>query len=129
MKTLSYLPDDYRELCAIDLEKNKRSALYINLLGVLITLVMAIVMNTIIPLSSLFEGDVGVGSLLLRIVVLAVLLVGYIVLHDLTHGFAMKLCGARKVVYGFSGMYAFAGCHDFFSKNVYLIISLAPVVF
>lgn len=129
MKTLSYLPDDYRELCAIDLEKNKRSALYINLLGVLITLVMAIVMNTIIPLSSLFERDVGVGSLLLRIVVLAVLLVGYIVLHDLTHGFAMKLCGARKVVYGFSGMYAFAGCHDFFSKNVYLIISLAPVVF
>lgn len=128
MKTLSYLPVDYRELYTIDLEKNKRSALYINLLGLLITIVMAVVMNFILPITTLFEGDVSALGLLIRIIVLAVLLVGYVVLHEWTHGFAMSRCGASKVVFGFSGMYAFACCHEFFSKTVYLIIALAPVV-
>ena len=127
MKTMQQLPEDYREIFAVDLENNKKSALYVNVLAVLISVLMVVVMNFIIPLSTLFEGNVGAGGLILRILVLIVLLLLYIVLHELTHGITMKLCGCQTVTYGFSGMYAYASCQSFFCKNAYLTVALAPV--
>ncbi len=41
----------------------------------------------------------------------------------------MKICGTKKVKYGFTGMYAFAGSEDFYNKKAYIFIALAPVVF
>ena len=52
----------------------------------------------------------------------------YLVLHDLVHGIAMKLCGTRRVHYGFTGMYAFAGSDDYYDKSGYIMIALAPIV-
>ncbi len=127
MKTTAFLPEHYRECYALDLEKNKKSALYINLFGGMITLIMAVVMNFLLPISSLFERNTGVGGLLVRLLVLLVLLTVYIVLHELTHGITMKILGCQKVTYGFSGIYAYAGSEEFFSKNAYLAVALAPV--
>ncbi len=126
MKTVKTLPDHYRELITLDLEKNKKSARYINLLSIAIMLMMVVVMNFIIPIMTLFN-HVGVGGIILRILALLVLLVVYIILHELTHGVVMKLFGGKKVTYGFSGMYAFASCKEFFPKKAYLAIALAPV--
>lgn len=127
MKITPYLPENYREVYAVDLEKNKKSALYVNLLAVLITALMAVGMNFIIPLSSLFENHIGASGLIVRIVTLISLLLVYIVLHELTHGVAMKICGCRKITYGFSGMYAYACASEFFPKTPYLFVALAPV--
>ena len=55
-------------------------------------------------------------------------LIVYMVLHELVHGIAMKLCGTKKVKYGFTGMYAFAGSEDFYDRKAYIFIALAPVV-
>ena len=40
----------------------------------------------------------------------------------------MKICGTKKVKYGFTGMYAFAGSEDYYDKKSYIFIALAPVV-
>ena len=40
----------------------------------------------------------------------------------------MKLCGTKKVKYGFTGLYAFAGSEDYYNKKAYIFIALAPVV-
>ncbi len=40
----------------------------------------------------------------------------------------MKLCGTKKVKYGFTGLYAFAGSDDYYGKAAYIFIALAPVV-
>ena len=40
----------------------------------------------------------------------------------------MKICGTKKVKYGFTGLYAYAGSNDFYSKGAYIFIALAPVV-
>lgn len=127
MKTTTNLPDDYREVYAVDLEKNKKSSLYVNLLAVAITAIMILCMNFIIPLSSLFEDHIGAPDLIIRLLVLLVLLLAYIVLHELTHGIAMKICGCKKITYGFSGMYAYACASEFFCKTPYLFVALAPV--
>ena len=52
----------------------------------------------------------------------------YIVLHELTHAVAMKAFGTKKVKFGYTGVYAFAGSNDYYTKGAYLIIALTPVV-
>ena len=64
----------------------------------------------------------------IRFVALLLLLTLYIVLHELVHGVAMKLCGTKKVRYGFTGLYAFAASDDFYGKKAYIFIALAPIV-
>jgi hypothetical protein len=56
------------------------------------------------------------------------LIIVYMVLHELTHGIAMKMMGTKKVRYGVSGLYAFAGSDDYYAKGPYIFIALAPVV-
>ena len=56
------------------------------------------------------------------------LIVLYMILHELVHGIAMKLCGTKKVKYGFTGLYAYAGSADYYDKRSYIFIALAPVI-
>ena len=40
----------------------------------------------------------------------------------------MKLFGAQKVRFGFTGLYAFAGSSEYFKKGAYIVVALAPLV-
>ena len=120
------LPPDYREIFSVDLMKNKRQIYLVNGLAILITLAMAIPMHFYIPVTSLF----GMDDLweLWRLGALVVLSIGYIMLHELVHGMTMKLCGTKKVKYGYKVVYACAGSDDYYPKGSYILIALAPVV-
>ena len=128
MKAVSQLPDGYREIYAIDLQKNKKLMLLVNLLAVLIGLAMAVPVHFYIPITSLFNMEAVLGAYTARFAVLLALLVVYMILHELVHGIAMKMCGTKKIKYGFTGMYAFAGSDDYYAKRPYILIALAPVV-
>ena len=99
-----------------------------NLLAVIIAVLLAVPMHFFVPISSLFSTDNGLIAYFIRFVSLMVLIVAYMVLHELTHGIAMKICGTKKVKYGFTGLYAFAGSNDYYGRKAYIFIALAPVV-
>lgn len=128
MKALETLPDGYREICSVDLQKNKKAALTVNIIAVVITAVLVVPMLFVVPISSLFSMEKGILNYMLRFGAFFVLIILYMVLHELVHGIAMKICGTKKVKYGFTGMYAFAGSNDFYDKKSYIFIALAPVV-
>ena len=128
MKALTQLPDGYTEIYAIDLQKDKRMALLVNGIALLLAALLMVPMHFAVPISTLFDMGEGLGPYTVRFVVLLVLMVAYLVLHELVHGVAMKLCGTKKVKYGFTGLYAFAGSEDYYDKKSYLFIALAPVV-
>jgi len=128
MKSVTSLPDGYKEIYFIDLQKNKRMALLVNLLATLISVVLVVPMHFAIPITLLFSFEKGLGNYLLKFGVLFLLIILYMVLHELVHGIAMKICGTKKVKYGFTGMYAFAGSDDYYHKKPYIFIALAPVV-
>lgn len=111
------LPVGYGEILAVDLQKNKKLAILINVAAVLISAVMAVAAVFFVPISTLFDVSEGLGVYLLRMGVLMVGLVAYIVLHELVHGVTMRLCGTKKIKYGFTGLYAFAGSTDYYSKK------------
>lgn len=128
MKAVETLPEGYREIYSVDLQKNKKVALLVNLLAFVIAVVLVVTMHFFVPISSLFDMQNGLGSYLIRFAALIVLMIVYMVLHELTHGIAMKICGTKKIKYGFTGLYAFAGSNDYYNKRAYIFIALAPIV-
>ena len=128
VKAVEALPEGYREFYFINLQKNKKMSLLVNLLAVIIAVLLLVPMLFFVPISSLFVMDKGLGNYVLRFITLIVLTIAYMILHEITHGIAMKICGTKKVKYGFTGLYAFAGSNDYYNKKSYIFIALAPIV-
>jgi len=119
MKSTNTLPEGYKRIYSVDLHKNKKMLFTVNVTAIIIMLAMILPVCFYIP--------IGIPGFLH----LAVLIAGYIlyiILHELVHGIAMKLCGTKKVKYGFKGVYAFAGSDDYYGKKSYIFIALAPVI-
>ncbi len=128
MKAYRALPEGYEETLRIDLQKDKKTALKVNVGGTVVMILVLLIGNFIIPAKeTVFELDFG--AFFLRLGVWLFLYVLYIVLHELTHAAVMKASGGGKVRFGFTGIYAFAGSNeDFFDKTSYRAIALAPLV-
>lgn len=122
------LPDGYKEILSIDLQKDKKSMLLVNGASIVVAVVMAVLAHLSVPITTLFDMSQGFAVYFIRLFVLMICSVLYIILHELVHGITMKLCGTKKVKYGFKGVYAFAGSEDYYDKKSYLIIALAPVL-
>lgn len=125
MKFTAKLPENYKEILAVDLQKNKRLALLVNGLALIISAVMVIIGLIISPLSELYSAG---PKILINLPVMLLGLPLYLVLHELVHGIFMYSYSRVKPRYGFTGMYAFAGSDGYFAKLPYIIIALAPVV-
>ena len=129
MKATDILPEGYSEICTVNLQEDKKTSLLVNLSAVIIAVLLAVPALFAVPVSYMFSMEKGIIDYMLRFVSLMVLIFVYLILHELVHGVAMKICGTKKVKYGFTGLYAFAGSEDFYDKKAYIFIALAPVVF
>ena len=123
------LPENFRELLSIDLQKDKKTALLVNMAAVGAMVVLALIGLLLVPFRTLLDFSQGFGPYFLRLGVLLAGMFAYIVLHELTHAAVMKAYGAKKLRFGFTGMYAYAGSEaDYFAKRPYRHIALAPLV-
>ena len=130
MKSFESLPSGYSQVMEVNLQKNKKVAFMVNGAAVLVMVVMFVVANFFVPISIVFDM-VQNGEFLYVLLMLLVMLassLAYMVLHELAHAVAMKAFGTKKVKFGYTGVYAFAGSNDYYTKGAYLIIALAPVV-
>ena len=128
MRKTSELPENYEKYYSLDLQNDKKMMLRVNTIALIIAALLIVPMLFIVPISHLFDMSRGLGAYALRFGVMLLALVVYMVLHELTHGVAMKICGTKRVKYGFTGIYAFAGSEDYYGKGAYIFIALAPVV-
>ena len=125
MKAVETLPEEYKEYYSLNLQKDKKVALLVNAISFVIIILLIVPMNFVVPILSIFNADLGS---IIRLAALVLMLIVYMVLHELVHGIAMKSCGTKKVKYGFTGMYAFACSNDYYDKKSYIYIALAPIV-
>ena len=129
MHAIQQLPENYEIAKELDLQKDKKTALKVNGLAVLLTVVMWGLGYLIHPLNIDLESEADLKLFIIKCVVLCVGYVVYIILHEFTHGMAMKHFCGKQVKYGFTGLYAFAGSEqDYFDRYSYLRITLAPIV-
>ena len=129
IKSTAELPEGYKPIYSVDLRKNKKAALTVNIMAIIITAILIIPMLFLMPISGLFDMSAGFPAYILRFAALLLFQLAYLILHELVHGIAMKICGTKKVNYGLTGMYAFAGSSDYYRKRAYIFIALAPVIF
>ena len=128
MIVLDSLPLGYSCSAKIDLRKDLKFSVTVNAMAILIGLSMFIIMNQFIPAQSYYEPEIGkTGNSIRKLILIAALII-YLILHEITHGLSMKLFGAKKVHYGFTGLYAYASCDDYIIKKAYYVIGLAPLV-
>lgn len=127
-KYCSELPNGYSEIYSIDLQKDKKTALFVNIFALILMVIFAIIGTLIVPISYILDNEESLVVLLLKMMIALVGTIMYAILHELVHGITMKYYGVKKVKYGFTGLYAFAGCDEFFTKKPYIVIALAPIV-
>ena len=127
MQTVETIPEGYHKIFSLHLQKNKKVAVLVNLLALLIAAVMAVPALFLVPIRSLFD-QTNLPLYFLRFGVLLAGMLLYIILHEWTHGLAMSQFSQNKVKYGWSGLYAYAGSDDDCPKTPYVRIALAPLV-
>lgn len=123
MENCKTLPAGYREIFKINLQKDKKTAVLINAMALVIMILMLIPAFLTADVSNVFSVftmphcTVLIGGMIL-----------YLILHELVHGIFMKKFSGVKPKYGFTGLYAYAGSSAYFNRKCYIIIALAPVV-
>ena len=122
MNNFTELPNGYKEILKIDLQKNTKLAVLVNVMALIIGVVMLIPL-----LSESIRTAVFKSAFEKSYIKLAAMSVG-MVLHELVHGILMKKFSGVKPKYGFTGLYAYAGSTAYFDRKHYIIIALAPIV-
>lgn len=127
MNSCTELPEGYKPVLQIDLQKDKRLALLVNGIALLIVLVLFGISACFVPIDTIF--DVTDPFLVLcKFFALCVGTLVYVILHEAVHGIVMRHFCEAKVKFGFTGMYAYAGSAGYYCRRHYIIIALAPIV-
>lgn len=123
------LPDGYVQSDEINLKKDKRLMLLLNIIALFAFVVSFILLSIFVSLVRFgvtsVSGDVSAGVLLM----LVGLTVMILILHELIHGFFFWMFSRSRPVFGIRPMYAYAGAPTwFFPRREYAITALAPLV-
>ena len=120
------LPNGYQLVREIDIQKNKKLSVWLNVAAMIVAAGMLIGALFLRKSEGTFEMS---GATLLAFLGTILAVVLYMFAHEWIHGiFIHYFCG-EKPQYGFTGLYAYAGQKDaYFSKTHYIVIALAPVI-
>lgn len=126
MRAYKELPPGFGETERINLQKDKKAAIVINIAAAAVMLLVLFLGYRLAPQESFTlqpghvipsQGAIAIAGLFI-----------YMLLHELTHAAAMKAVGGGKVRFGFTGLYAYAGSReDYFDKAAYTFTALAPL--
>ena len=122
MQAIKTLPENYRELCSIDLEKNKKQYALVNVLSVVLAVIALVPVALLAPEGAEFVS--GLPGLLL----LVAGMFAYVLLHEAVHGVCFWAFSKQKPHFGWRSVYAYAASDCWYRKGPYLVIALAPVV-
>jgi hypothetical protein len=136
MQATKSLPQGYVSAGTLDLTKDKRALILLNLAGFLLLVLLAPLfleaamwMRPDVSLGELGITLVGFSDLLLALVAVVVLYAAVIVLHEGAHGIFLWWYSRSRPAFAFRGYYASAAAPGwFFPRNQYIIVGLAPLV-
>ena len=117
----------YKECRKIDLVKNKKEALLVNIYGIIIMVVMAVFIPLLI-MGGIIEFNLET-TFPLFFIVLLISLILYIPLHEIVHGIVLKNYTDEKLSFGWKLEYAYCGSKEaVVDRNEYYAVALAPLL-
>ena len=123
-----HLPENYDEVLYWKLSHHKKLLVVLNVVGLALTGLALVLFFAWARLWQPAVQSFNIGILQIGAAFIAVVLT--IVLHELTHGLALRAYGARPkygVMWNEMMFYATAAGHAF-RRNAYIVIALAPLV-
>ena len=116
----------YKECTKIDLVKNKKEALLVNIYGIIIMVVMAVFIPLLI-MGGIIEFNLET-TFPLFFIVLLISLILYIPLHEIVHGIVLKKYTDEKLSFGWKLVYAYCGSKEaVVDRKEYYAVALAPL--
>ena len=130
MQPTKTLPDHYNLDVTLDLTKNMRVLLGLNVAGLVLFLFFGAVFWRLFigarPDFSLQPFRFGALEGLLVVVVVSILVV---IVHELVHGLFFWIYLRERPIFGFRGAYAFAAAPDWYiPRPQFIVVGLAPLV-
>ena len=117
----------YKEGTRIDLVKNKKEALLVNIYGIIIMVVMAVFIPLLI-MGGIIEFNLET-TFPLFFIVLLISLILYIPLHEIVHGIVLKKYTDEKLSFGWKLVYAYCGSKEaVVDRKEYYAVALAPLL-
>ena len=117
----------YKECTRIDLVKNKKEALLVNIYGIIIMVVMAVFIPLLI-MGGIIEFNLET-TFPLSFIVLLISLILYIPLHEIVHGIVLKNYTDEKLSFGWKLVYAYCGSKEaVVDRKEYYAVALAPLL-
>lgn len=125
---ITELPENYRQVMKIDLQKDKKAALKVNIGALIIAVILFVPALLIRGIDMGIYDETDFRMLIYKCVTLLTGCIIYVFLHEFIHGIFMRMISSVKPFYGFTGMYAYAGSKAYFNRRDYIVIALAPIV-
>jgi len=131
------LPEGYTEIKCINLKKNVKIAIILNIASLIIAAILVPIGLLVTPISLdiIFYNDIitenlftSIFSSLFPLLILLLGMILYLIGHELIHGLFFKIYSGKKAKYGISWLYAYAKSDAYYNKREYAIIGLSPVV-
>ena len=132
------LPENYGLRHTLDLNKNVKLAIILNLASLVCFVVFGVLFYWLLSLirpGLIFGGQFLSSGLLvsesawLQFLVIVLVYMGMIVLHEAVHGIFFWVYTRERPKFGFKGLYAYAGAPDWYlGKTPYLMVGTAPMV-
>ena len=117
----------YKECTKIDLVKNKKEALLVNIYGIIIMVIMAVFIPLLI-MGGIIEFNLET-TFPLFFIVLLISLILYIPLHEIVHGIVLKNYTDEKLSFGWKLVYAYCGSKEaVVDRKEYYAVALAPLL-
>ena len=117
----------YKECTKIDLVKNKKDALLVNIYGIIIMVVMAVFIPLLI-MGGIIEFNLET-TFPIFFIVLLISLILYIPLHEIVHGIVLKKYTDEKLSFGWKLVYAYCGSKEaVVDRKEYYAVALAPLL-
>ena len=117
--------EEYKEIEKIDLVNNKKEAVLVNILGLVIVVVMMALLPLLIKVGIVRSYR---DNLLLSLVVFVLSLILYIPFHEIVHGLVLKFYTDEKISFGWKFLYAYCGSKTAVVKRgEYYLVALAPL--
>jgi hypothetical protein len=136
MHAITHLPQGYRSIGTLDLTKNFRALIFMNIAGAVLLVGFYYVLIRLALWMRPAEARQGVsssfwglsGALNILLVILAIY-AAVIILHEGTHGIFLAWFTRTRPVFAFKGYYAYAAAPGwYFPRGHYILVSLAPLV-
>lgn len=134
MRATEILPESHREFGSLDLARNTRVALVLNLVALPLFLVFG---WSFMKVAQLLRPDIvsrfhylnlslsPIASFLLFVGII----LGMMVIHEVVHGLFFWLFTGSRPVFGLKLLFAYAGAPGWYiPRNQYIVVGLAPLV-